>query len=440
VRTAKIFEVFGTFQSGAQDSRQIPILSSTDGLEPGIFGIFRPVLLLPQGLARDLSSGQFESVLAHEMIHVRGRDNLAAALHTIVEAVFWFHPLVWWLGSRLVEERERACDEAVLLLGCDPSDYAEGILRICKSYVTSPACMSGVSGIHLKNRIEAIMENRKALQLTVGKKLLLTIAAAGSIAFPLLSGITGVAQAPAASVQALPATVTATPQAPEPDSVPKQDRQIANPRQNRWPAAVTYTIRASSPPQNRWSAGTTYIIQNASSIPDNWPDEVAYIITDSERKAFTQLTTDAERQAFLASFWLVRDPTPGSPANEFKDEFYARIAFANAHFTTSSGTPGSKTDRGRMYILNGPPDEIVSHPSGGAYYRPGTDRPVNTFPFETWRYRRLNNSSQTDYVIYEFVDSQRNGEYRLEYDPGAKSGRVTEQPATEKTPATSSTR
>ncbi len=152
----------------------------------------------------------------------------------------------------------------------------------------------------------------------------------------------------------------------------------------------------------------------------NWLDEVAYIVSDAERKAFVKLTTDEERQAFIAAFWLVRDPTPGTPANEFKDEFYARVAYADAHFATPAGISGSKTDRGRMYIMNGPPDEIVSHPSGGTYDRPGGGGQVKTFPFETWRYQRLNNRSQTENVVYEFVDSQFNGDYRLEYDPGVK--------------------
>jgi GWxTD domain-containing protein len=151
-----------------------------------------------------------------------------------------------------------------------------------------------------------------------------------------------------------------------------------------------------------------------------WADEVAYIITDNERKAFKKLTTDEERESFTENFWLVRDPSPDTPENEFRDQFYERIDYANDHFT--SGVAGMRTDRGRMYILNGPPDEIVSHPSGGSYDRPAEEGGgrTNTFPFETWRYRHLDNRSQSENVIYEFVDSTMSGEYRLEYDPGAK--------------------
>src|SRR5882724_7340359 len=113
----------------------IPLLSTPSIHEPGVFGIFHPVLLLPAGIANRLTSEQLETILAHELCHVRRRDNLAAALHMLIEAIFWFHPLVWWIGARLVEERENACDEEVLRLGNQPRVYAEGILNVCKLYV-----------------------------------------------------------------------------------------------------------------------------------------------------------------------------------------------------------------------------------------------------------------------------------------------------------------
>src|SRR5215471_12198331 len=100
-------------------------------LEPGVFGLFRPVLLLPEGFEERLDARQWKAILAHEFSHLRRRDNLFAAIHMLVEALFWFHPLVWWIGARLVEERERACDEAVLRLGSEPQIYAEGILKVC---------------------------------------------------------------------------------------------------------------------------------------------------------------------------------------------------------------------------------------------------------------------------------------------------------------------
>jgi GWxTD domain-containing protein len=112
-------------------------------------------------------------------------------------------------------------------------------------------------------------------------------------------------------------------------------------------------------------------------------------------------------------YTLVYDPLLNSPSS--------RVAYANEHFTSKSGIPGSKTDRGKMYILNGPPDEILSHPSGGTYYRPADqgDRVTRTFPFEQWRYRHVGGKGEN--VIYEFVDKQENGEYTLEYDPNARN-------------------
>ncbi len=168
----------------------IEIRSSPGLLEPGVVGCVRPILLLPAGIAERLTPPQLEAVLAHELCHVRRRDNLLASLHMLVEATFWFHPLVWWIGARLVEERERACDEAVLSQGGEPRVYAEGILNVCKLYVESPlTCVSGVSGSDIKKRIEAIMTNRIVLRLNLGKKLLLAAAGILAATGPLMVGL-----------------------------------------------------------------------------------------------------------------------------------------------------------------------------------------------------------------------------------------------------------
>src|SRR5437764_157806 len=133
--------------------------------------LFRPILLLPAGIRERLKPRELQAVLAHELCHVWRRDNLTSAIHMIVEAVFWFHPLVWWIGARLIEERERACDEAVLRLGNEPQEYAEGILNVCKSYLESPLwCVSGVTGSSLKKRIQAILTGHIARDLTFAKK------------------------------------------------------------------------------------------------------------------------------------------------------------------------------------------------------------------------------------------------------------------------------
>lgn len=147
-------------------------------------------------------------------------------------------------------------------------------------------------------------------------------------------------------------------------------------------------------------------------------EDVAYIITDEERAAFRRLSTDEEREQFIEQFWLRRDPTPDTAENEYKEEHYRRIAYANERY--ASGIPGWKTDRGRIYITFGPPDEIESRPSGGTYERPieeggGT---TSVYPFEKWRYRWIDGIG-TDINI-EFVDPTMTGEYRMTMDPSEK--------------------
>jgi uncharacterized protein (TIGR03435 family) len=169
--------------------RRIEIVVSQASMEPGIFGIARPVLMWPTGMSERLDDAHMEAVLVHEIWHVRRRDNLAAAMHMLVEAMFWFHPLVWWLGSRLVDERERACDEEVLKLCNRPQVYAESILKVCEFCVESPlACVSGVTGSDLKKRIVHIMTEHVARKLNLSKKLLLIVAGSMAIVMPVMVG------------------------------------------------------------------------------------------------------------------------------------------------------------------------------------------------------------------------------------------------------------
>jgi bla regulator protein BlaR1 len=183
--------------------RPISLRSSQTSLEPGIFGIIRPLLLWPAGISERLKDAHLEAILAHEAQHVRRRDNLAAALHMVVEAIFWFHPLAWWLGARLVEERERACDEAVLLLGNPPEVYAESILKTCEFCVASPlACLSGVTGADLKQRIVRIVTQRSVDKLGFLKKLLLVAIGTGAVTIPIVGGLIKTPVAAAQSAQA----------------------------------------------------------------------------------------------------------------------------------------------------------------------------------------------------------------------------------------------
>src|SRR5271155_3337364 len=147
-------------------------------------------------------------------------------------------------------------------------------------------------------------------------------------------------------------------------------------------------------------------------------EDVVYIISPDERTAFLQLNTNEEREQFIEAFWLRRSANPDLPTNDFKEEHYRRIAYANEHY--ASGIPGWKTDRGRIYIIWGPPDEIQSHPSGGSYDRPPEEGggSTSTYPFEDWRYRYLEGIGEN--VEIEFVDPTMSGEYHLTMDPSEK--------------------
>jgi beta-lactamase regulating signal transducer with metallopeptidase domain len=170
-------------------SAPLPVLSSSAPIQPGLIGIFRPVVMLPDGIQARLTPQEMDAILAHELCHFRRRDNLTAAVHMLVESLFWFHPLVWWLGRRLMNERELACDEAVLAAGNDPRVFAEGILNVCRFYIQAPqACASALAGANLRMRIETILANRATRPLGVTQKFGLSVIAALSLSLLVLAG------------------------------------------------------------------------------------------------------------------------------------------------------------------------------------------------------------------------------------------------------------
>jgi len=171
------------------DGVPVRVMSSRMKMEPCVFGVLRPVLLLPEGITEQLTAVELEAVVAHEVSHVRRRDNLTAAMHLLVETVFWFWPVLRWIRVRLLEERERACDEAVLRGGKDPGTYAEGILKVCKFYLAAqPQVAAGVSGFNLKQRIEVIVSYREAVRMSVWKKMMLAAAAVMVVGAPVVFG------------------------------------------------------------------------------------------------------------------------------------------------------------------------------------------------------------------------------------------------------------
>lgn len=166
---------------------QVRIVSAP--FEPALIGVFRPVLLLPQGIAERLSPAQLDSVLAHEVSHSVRRDNLTGAVHMVVEALFWFHPVIWWIGARLLEERERACDEAVIQAGHDRQSYADAILVACEHYLASRfRCASGISSKNLSRRIVEIARSRVVDPLSLQKKLVLATFTSFVFLVPIILG------------------------------------------------------------------------------------------------------------------------------------------------------------------------------------------------------------------------------------------------------------
>ena len=170
-------------------SGPVQIKTSHSSLEPGLVGILQPAVLMPAGLMAHLSDAERDSILAHEISHLRRRDNVTAAIHTAVEALFWFYPPVWLIGAQMLEERERACDESVVASGHDPEIYAGGILKVCKFCIQSPlAYVSGISGADLGMRVRQIMTAEAARDVGAGKRMLLAGACIFTLALPVTAG------------------------------------------------------------------------------------------------------------------------------------------------------------------------------------------------------------------------------------------------------------
>jgi bla regulator protein blaR1 len=190
VKSGREFELLRRLETLAKVRRHIPMLRSVDMMEPGIFGIFHPLMLWPDRLGERLENEHIEGILAHELVHVRRCDNLTAAIHMLVEVVFWFHPMVWWIESRMLQERERACDEAVVQLAGRPEVYAEGLLKACRFCAESPLiCVSGITGADLRDRIVRIMTEHLVQKMDLRRKLLLGGVAFVSLAIPVALGL-----------------------------------------------------------------------------------------------------------------------------------------------------------------------------------------------------------------------------------------------------------
>lgn len=188
----------------------VPVRMTAASLEPGLVGILRPVLLVPERLVDRLTRQELDAIVTHELAHFRRRDNLTFAVHMLSEILFWFYPPVWWLGRRLLLERERACDEAVLTAGHDAQVYGESILKVCRFQLpASHGWSAGAAGSDLRTRMAAILSETPIARVTAAKRALVVTAFAAAVAAPLLVGIVSM---PAADAQDAPADSAMTPQ------------------------------------------------------------------------------------------------------------------------------------------------------------------------------------------------------------------------------------
>lgn len=220
----------------------VQVLSTALLPEPGVVGWRRPVLLLPIGIAERLSSDELDAVIAHELCHVRRRDNLTAVAHMVVQALFWFYPLTWWLGARLVEERERACDEAVIRAGHERETYARGILQTCRHGLQSPLiCVAGVSGANLKKRVEVIMTAPLASPSSHAAKTMFGAAVVAVLSAPVATGVLSAGKALQSQTTLIRAR--STPKAPLSESLAVDPPAAAS---NSTPASPAAQVAAPS--------------------------------------------------------------------------------------------------------------------------------------------------------------------------------------------------
>ena len=326
--------------------RAVALLESALVEVPVVIGYLRPVVLLPAGMATGLSTEQVESLLMHELAHIRRHDYLVNLLQSVVEGLLFYHPAVWWVSHVIRTEREHCCDDMVVELRGDARGYA-GALAALES-LRGPQAALAASGGSLVKRVRRLLRRSEGPQGSP---------AATVAAIVLLVGAAGILPAWQQGVQT------------------KQGS-----RQEE--------LRKRLPdPYQKWLT-----------------EDVAYIITNEERATFRGLLSDAEREQFIERFWLWRDPTPGTVENEFKEEHYRRIAYANENFSDDD-LAGWKTDHGRVYITYGPPDEKESHANA---------TPAN----EPWRYRLIEGIGKN--VIIEF--RLEDGKMRMTMDPSVPAG------------------
>ncbi len=403
---------------GARESVRL-LISSMVGV-PTVIGWLRPVILVPVEFFTGVPVEHIKALLAHEIAHIRRLDYLASMLQSIAEAVLFYHPAVWWISEQIRAERELCCDDIAVAVSGDVLTYARALAELESRQPVLKTALAANGG-SLVNRIRRLLEPESARER--GNNLP-GPGAAWAMILLWIAGV-GVSAVHAAQTPVMPRTLAPVRVTLSPDPLPTLASRARNTllfdpflsAQLQQPAGGETVAKPLTPEQIKEQEAA--LKKALETSQQKWLNEdVVYIITDEERKAFRQLNTDDEREQFAEQFWLRRDPTPDTVENEMKQEHYRRIAYANERFAWDS--PGWKSDRGRIYITFGPPDEIDAHPSGGAYRRPTAEGggETTTFPFEDWRYRYLAGIGNN--IVIEFVDTRMNGEYHMTMDPSEK--------------------
>ena len=423
-------------------SRPILLLESCLADVPMVVGHIRPVILMPIGLLAGLPAGQIEAILLHELAHIRRYDYLVNVLQRSVECLLFYHPAVWWISRVIRAERENCCDDVVVATSGNVQEYAVALATLEQNRWSGSKPAVAATGGNLVKRIRRLLYpkgSNGAWTPLFAAAILITTAVVAFAAWPpepaqqsspatqrqeeatLAAGIVQLKPFPTeplkhfrmaadsrrvfeslAALADLNVAYTSDFQG-HPLSVDLTNvkieealRVVSHQTRSFWkPVASNAILVIPDNPNNR----REYMDRAEASPYERWLNqEVVYIIGDKERAAFQKLTTDEERDKFIGQFWERRTPNPGSRENKFKEEHYRRIAYANEHFASSR--PGWQTDRGHMYIIYGPPDEIHYHVGSPPY------------PFEEWKYQYIKGLGVN--VIFTFIDRTGSGEYQLE--------------------------
>jgi uncharacterized protein (TIGR03435 family) len=396
--------------------QRIEMRQSSFFVEPGIVGIFFPVLLWPKGISGHLNDEELEAVLVHEICHVRQRDNLTSALHMLVETIFWFYPLVWWLQTRLVAERERACDEEVLRLGRHPQPYAEGILKVCEFCVESPlSCVSGITGADLKKRIIHIMTASLEERLSGGRKALLAVATVVAITVPVFLG-----QANGSPGSSLPRFEVATIKPPDPHNRPRGGQgchvfpggrilinnltlktmiavafnldlwQISG--GDKWTQDAGYIIEAKPPETMHWNVNQNFGFNNIED--EHLREMLQALLIDRFQLKFHRETKTGD--IFLlekSGKHIMLVPTAVPPADQL------------AKYPTSGGNGNMGLVDGRWVVHNMSTQQIAHFVSALIWQRPVVDRTGITGQFNfAWQMDEIEgNDNETPDAVQSLI-------------------------------------